>query len=355
MPTALPSRTVLPADIALLPFAGGSVLQHMATGRLWLFDNVEDAGRAADELREHDVPPAAPPERAAAPDQPPAFHGTIRLGDGTARVRCWPDPLGRTFAGALAPLLVDADADGLPSGPLVDLFVSPEGQALVTVDGVIVHRPGSAPMGRWLAIRQLAGRIHPGRRWMALFHAAAVALPGQGAVLLPAASGSGKTTLAGALVAAGGTLLSDDLAPVEAATGEVWPFPMAMSVKAGSWPIFTELHPGFADTPVSVIGATTVRYFRPPGPLAAAAGHPVSAIALPRYEAGSPLRVEPVAPQELLRAIIAGGTWPPEGSEELRALLALLERVPACRLVYGDVRAAARALAEGALAPGRLS
>ncbi|MBS7538693.1 phosphoenolpyruvate carboxykinase (ATP) [Ancylobacter lacus] len=354
MTIASPSRATSRADIVLLPFAGGSVVQHIASGRLWLFDTEDDGARAADALREENLPPVVPPERAEPPDHPPAFHGTIRLGPGSARVRCWPDPLARTFSGALAPMLADAPAGDVPAGPRVDLFVTPEGQALVTVDGVIAHRPGSAPMGRWLAIRQLAARIHAGRRWLALFHAAAVALPGGGAVLLPAASGSGKTTLAGALLAHGGTLLSDDLAPVDADTGEVWPFPMAMSVKPGSWPVFTELHPGFAETPPSVIGATTVRYFRPAGALAAAAGHPVAAIVLPRYEAGSALRAEPVPPRDLLRAIIAGGTWPPEGEAELRSLLALLERVPACRLVYGDVRAAARALTERRLPAGLL-
>lgn len=61
-------------------------------------------------------------------------------------------------------------------------------------------------------------------------HAAAVARDDR-VVLLAGESGAGKTTLTLALLDAGWTYLSDDLAPVEIATGLVHPFPKPLGVK----------------------------------------------------------------------------------------------------------------------------
>ncbi|HYO60305.1 MAG TPA: hypothetical protein VEU29_00220 [Actinomycetota bacterium] len=61
-------------------------------------------------------------------------------------------------------------------------------------------------------------------------HAAAVARDGH-LVLLAGRSGAGKTTLTLALLDAGWTYLSDDLAPVSTETGLVHPFPKPLGVK----------------------------------------------------------------------------------------------------------------------------
>jgi hypothetical protein len=62
-------------------------------------------------------------------------------------------------------------------------------------------------------------------------HAAALGRRGRG-VLLAGPSGAGKTTLAVALAEAGWALASDDVAPIDAATGLVRPFPKPLSVRA---------------------------------------------------------------------------------------------------------------------------
>jgi hypothetical protein len=66
-------------------------------------------------------------------------------------------------------------------------------------------------------------------------HAAAVARDGR-LVLFAGPSGAGKTTLTLALLGAGWSYLTDDLAPVDRATGEVEPFPKPLGVKdPGRW------------------------------------------------------------------------------------------------------------------------
>ena len=66
----------------------------------------------------------------------------------------------------------------------------------------------------------------------AVLHAGAVAYAGR-AWLLAGPSGAGKTTLTLALLERGFPLLSDDFAPLELATGLVYPFPKSLGVREG--------------------------------------------------------------------------------------------------------------------------
>ena len=258
----------------------------------------------------------------------------MALGDEAVEVRCWDPILARTFAGPLAPFVQDRSAFACR----IDLYVGSEGP-VVAVDGKVAHRPGSLGLGRWLALRQLACRLFPRHHWLALLHAASVALP-FGVVLLAAASGSGKTTLAGALAAAGGMLLSDDITPIEAGSLRAWPYPLSMSVKEGSWQLFGTLFPKFRSYPPVSIGSTRVRYFQASIPLPELRGHEVTALVVPQYRHLAKLTCVPLSPIDVLRSLVATGTWPPTAPEDLEQMLAWLQRLPAFRLTYGDVHEA---------------
>ncbi|HWL69184.1 MAG TPA: hypothetical protein VNS22_12460 [Geminicoccus sp.] len=330
----------LPASGAFLrsfAFDDGIVVQDGTSGQIWLLEG--EPARAWP----RDGEPAAPgqaspaPVPAPAPAGPPALELTVAQGSMAARVRCWEPVLARTFAGALAPLV----SDGGAAACTIDLYPSADGP-VVAVDGMLAHRPGSLGLGRWLALRRLAVELAPGRHWLALLHAATVAMP-FGAVILAATSGSGKTTLAGALLAAGGALLSDDITPIEAGSRQAWPFPLAMSVKEGSWPLFARMHADFALTVPVSIGTTRVRYFAP-ARRSAPRGQPVAMVIVPRYRAGARLDRQRLRPIELLRSLVESGTWPPAAGRDLTDLLAWLERVPAFRLTYGDLDEAVAAI-----------
>ncbi len=339
---AFPHETeIVASDVAVLPFADAVVVHDFASGRIWLFEG-EDAEpwRRADLERREPAPGRSqlPLERLPSPTEAAAFDEVVRLGQRFARVRCWPEPLSLTFAGALAPILAKGDG----TGPVIDMFIAADGQPVVTVDGSIVHRPGSAGQGRWLALRQLALQLYPERSWLAVLHGATIAFPSGGAVLLAAASGSGKTTLAGAFLADGGQLLSDDISPLEAISHAVWPFPLAMSVKSGSWDVFGSFHAAFATTSPVRIVASTVRYFAAPNAISEPAPYPLLAIVAPQFEAGSAVVMEPLEPVALFRHLIASGSWPTEDRGMLDDMLGWLETVPAFQIRYGDAREAAR-------------
>src|SRR5689334_21394421 len=94
-------------------------------------------------------------------------------------------------------------------------------------------------------------------------HAGAVARDGC-AIGFPAPSGSGKTTLIAGLIARGFTYVSDDLVAVAAADGRVAPWPMPLSIKAGSWPLLEPLHPQLAEAPAILAGGRKARLLAPP-------------------------------------------------------------------------------------------
>jgi hypothetical protein len=72
--------------------------------------------------------------------------------------------------------------------------------------------------------------------WLAFVHASAVS-NGKESIILTTSSGSGKSTLAALLCKKGLKFVSDDYVPVDARYCKAYPFPAALSVKDGAWPV----------------------------------------------------------------------------------------------------------------------
>lgn len=169
-------------------------------------------------------------------------------------------------------------------------------------------------------------------------HAAAVAR-GNDLVLLAGESGAGKTTLTLALLDAGWTYLSDDLAPVDPATALVHPFPKPLGVKDPA--VWERVRAVFRDGPG--LPPPDGSFLVPPR-LWDVATEPLPArlLLFPRFDAGAELEVEPLTPA---RAAALASAY-------LRRLdpprLALLNRLCAgarsVRLGYGSSGDAVRAI-----------
>lgn len=118
-------------------------------------------------------------------------------------------------------------------------------------------------------------------------HAAAVARDGE-LVLLAGESGAGKTTLTLALLDAGWTYLSDDLAPVAVESGLVHPFPKPLGVKDAA--TFERVRDAFTATslgpPTGSFLVPATRWDVATEPLA------VRALLFPRFAPGASLEVE---------------------------------------------------------------
>lgn len=121
-------------------------------------------------------------------------------------------------------------------------------------------------------------------------HAAAVARDGE-LILLAGESGAGKTTLTLALLDAGWTYLSDDLAPVSVTTGLVHPFPKPLGVKdAPAWERVRDAFGSVAlPPPTGSFLLPATRWGVASEPL------PVSALLFPKYGPDAALEVEPLS------------------------------------------------------------
>lgn len=76
--------------------------------------------------------------------------------------------------------------------------------------------------------------------WMSFVHASAVT-NGEQTLLLSSASGSGKSTMAALLQSRGLQIVSDDFVPIDTRTKRAWPFPAAISIKKGTFPLLDSL------------------------------------------------------------------------------------------------------------------
>jgi hypothetical protein len=164
-----------------------------------------------------------------------------------------------------------------------------------------------------------------------VFHAAAAA-DERGAVLLPGESNAGKSTLVTGLVADGLGYLSDEAILLDE-HDRAWPYPKAIDLDPGSWPVFPGLTPSEAEGDLH-----QNRWHIPPDrirPGSVGAPTAVRAIVSPRYEEGAAPRLEAFAPEEafalLLEQAFHVGTRPGAIAQVAR----LVETVPCHRVVSG--------------------
>ena|GEM_PF-7065954 len=170
----------------------------------------------------------------------------------------------------------------------------------------------------WLIVSRAVERLGSDHL---LFHAAAISV-GQAGIILPANSGSGKSTLTAALVAAGATYFSDEIAAIEAGAGSLVPFPKAIKLEPDTLPVLSSRYPELADRRLLDRRAT---YVRPP--VERWASEPVSPqfVIFPRYRAGAPTQLRSisrsVAFERLLEQAFSTGGQAGDGIQQIVHLI----------------------------------
>ncbi len=148
------------------------------------------------------------------------------------------------------------------------------------------------PMWEWGLNWAVANKAHS----YLIIHAAVVEKDGLAAIL-PAPPGSGKSTLCAALVHKGWRLLSDELAMVRLADGQLLPLPRPISLKNASIDIIRNYVPGSVFSPaVTDTSKGTVAHLKPPaGSVARGAETARPAwVIFPRYQAGAEATLAPL-------------------------------------------------------------
>ncbi|MDG4603812.1 MAG: hypothetical protein P9C48_14680 [Defluviicoccus sp.] len=303
------------------------------------------------------VPPEEEDDSAAGTEQPagaPVLDAMFAVGPVPVRVVCYDAEIAATVGCLAAPARLPPDVQGRRGAIGTTLAIYAAGDRyVVAVDGRPVRTYPSRPWARWGLIRQMVRSAHyRQRQFAALLHAAAVAPRNGKAIVIAGDSGDGKSTLCAALVAAGLGYLADDIVPLDGETQTVWPVPLAISVKQGSWPVAASLFPGFHGAPTSQVGNVACRFWWPGDQAVpvSAGGMLVDALVFPHYQPGAPLSVADVTPADALAILGNTGSVLPRTSDELAVFLAWLERVPAHELTYGyldDAIAAVHQIGQG--------
>lgn len=177
-----------------------------------------------------------------------------------------------------------------------------------------------------------------------VLHAGCVVRGGRGLVLSGPME-AGKSTLVTALVQRGWTYLSDELAGVGLADGQLLAYPCPIHLDPGSFPLFPELeprpNPEFRDPRRWDLAPAWLPSAVEPRPVAP------GAIVFPRFRAGESCRVEPVGSTEALRLLCSQTlNLPLVSTPGFQALARLVRQCPAFRLRFGRLDHACAALAE---------
>lgn len=177
-----------------------------------------------------------------------------------------------------------------------------------------------------------------------LLHAAAACGPA-GPVVFPAAMESGKSTLVTALVMQGWSYVTDEVVALQP-SGEIVPYPRAISLDPGSWALFPGLRPT-VDPALSELLPRQWQVSVPSvGGRVAVDPGPAVAVVFPTHTPGGPTRIDPIAPLDGLRRLLeATFHLERQPRRDLEVLAAIANRAPCYRLTVGDLGEACRLLA----------
>jgi hypothetical protein len=188
----------------------------------------------------------------------------------------------------------------------VDLACDGE-KHLLLLDGTSTERSAAldelAPLVKGTLLSEAINNVS----YLLYIHAGVVR-SASGCLLLPAAPGSGKSSLTAALIHAGFTYFSDEVALLEEDTLNVRPVPVSLCLKDGAWDLLAPRYPEIRDLAIHHRwDGKIVRYLNPP-PAALdpepEKSHPVRWIVFPRYSPEACTELRPVAKAHALHRLL---------------------------------------------------
>ena len=175
--------------------------------------------------------------------------------------------------------------------------------------------------------------------WMMTLHASGILKNGK-AILFSAAGGSGKSSVAAILKAHGYGYISDDFIAADA-SGNVYPFPAAISVKEGAVKTLSEFYPELKEKDLELaFTGKKVRYLPVHNESETeAAPFPVKALVFVSYNNSSSFIFEEVGKKEALQLLLKE-TWVNPLPENVTRFFDWVEKTPFYRLQYSKTNEA---------------
>lgn len=139
--------------------------------------------------------------------------------------------------------------------------------------------------------------------WMLTMHASGIT-DGNSAILFSAPAGRGKSTVAAWLHAAGYDLLSDDFLAIDQ-DANVYRFPLALTVKAGSFDVLSPYFEELKDIePVMAANSKLVRYLPPKSSTVKKFSFPIKAVVFVNFIAESSLECVELSTAEAIQILL---------------------------------------------------
>lgn len=178
--------------------------------------------------------------------------------------------------------------------------------------------------------------------WIGTFHASTVVKNDQ-AVMVIGDSGKGKSTFTALLLAYGYEVLADDLTPILANDCLVYPYPGAISLKAGSFEILNNRLPNFKELTEHYINPYKgyVKYVGAPKSKGYLKGYPCNTIVRINYESNSETKLETISIAEALDTLIPE-SWLAPKQENAKQFLNWIKHVRFYELSYSNSEEAIR-------------
>jgi hypothetical protein len=182
-----------------------------------------------------------------------------------------------------------------------------------------------------------------------MIHAGAVVTPSGEGVLIPGPARSGKTTLVAALVRAGFGYLSDEGGAIDPVTRRLYPYPRALTLKAGAFPHFADVWPDDRRPLAATEWHVHPELLRP-GALSGPCE--VGFVIVATYREGAATELTPISPAAAAAELAYNAiNLPLYGPRALPILADVAMKARPYRLVAGDLREAVRAVVEATAPP----
>ena len=190
---------------------------------------------------------------------------------------------------------------------------------------------------RRLALQAILIALYGRDKIAAILHASAIAIAGKG-VVLAGATGYGKSTLAARFATRGATYLGDDLIALAPDGTTILAFPIAASIKRGSWERISEDFPQLLASEVFRFGQREVRYLDLlRGSDIGVSGYSVGSIFFPKFGDGFALSCSRLSSEECFAQLVMSGSEVTGKRRSIKPLAQFTNFISAFQINYGNV------------------
>jgi hypothetical protein len=182
--------------------------------------------------------------------------------------------------------------------------------------------------------------------WLTFIHGSAVS-NGKETIILSTSRGSGKSTLAALLCNRGSKFVSDDFVPIDKRYCKAYPFPAALSVKNGSYPVLLPYYSQLLDAEVLHFRESdkTVRYLTLSSEYDFFKPLPVKSVVFIKYNPSISFSFRKVPVLEAIRGFNKEA-WISTNPSNAKKFINWFPRIPCYELEYSDNEPAIKKLTE---------